>query len=95
MPALRTLLQLLMAVIYALYLCVLCWVPAAELLRYISRETRLFSFTLSLPVQDLVLPGLLLALVYAAIATLQRKICPKPAAEPIGEPAGEKKHAAP
>jgi hypothetical protein len=92
MSALRKLLQSLIVIIYALYVCALCWVPLSELLRYISRETRLFMFTLSLPAQDLILPALLLAIVYGALATLQRRVFPKPAAELAGESAAEQTH---
>ena len=76
MAFLRLVLKQTMAVLYAFFVVILLYFPAAELLMYVGRETRLFRPRPMLPVEDALLPCLLLALVYGAISAIRRRIEP-------------------
>jgi hypothetical protein len=50
--------------------------PVAELLAYISQEMRMFRFHQPFSIKDVFLPSLLVALLYAAVAAVRKRIEP-------------------
>jgi hypothetical protein len=65
-----------MGVIYALCAAMFLYFPFAELLSYFGRETRLFKKFNMFPIDDALLPLFCLAIAYAAIAAIARRIEP-------------------
>lgn len=82
MVALKLFLQISTWVIFALFGLIILYFPVIELVAYVARETRFFKTPYMLPIEDALLPLFCLAVAYAAIATLMRKI-EKP--EPAGD----------
>ncbi|RJP16103.1 MAG: hypothetical protein C4520_18990 [Candidatus Abyssobacteria bacterium SURF_5] len=80
MSLIRPFFKLLTFLIYGYFLFLVLAFPILELLQHISRETRMSFFDISFPIQikDVILPSLLLSLIYAGIAALQRRLQPKP-----------------
>ena len=76
MVTVRLILKVLTYIIYACFGLTLLTFPMANLLEYLTRQTRLFSFQLSLQIEDVILPGLLLAVLYSLIMALQRRLQP-------------------
>jgi hypothetical protein len=76
MAVLRFSLKCAMGIIYALCAAMFLYFPFAELLNYLGRETRLFAPSSMFPIEDALLPLLCLAIVYAAIAAIARRIEP-------------------
>lgn len=62
--------------IYSVFVTMVLYFPAAELIHRIGRETRLIAFYSPYPVGQVLLPGLALAVLYAALRAVQRKIDP-------------------
>jgi hypothetical protein len=77
MATVRLILKLLTYVIYICFGVTLLAFPAVSLLEYIAQQTRLFSFDFAPSIQNVILPGLLLAVFYAIIMALQRRLQPK------------------
>ena len=76
MAFLRLVAKPIRAVIYAVFVVILLYFPTAELLAYLGRETRLFTLPPMMPAEDALLPCLVLALVYGAIAAIRSTIEP-------------------
>ncbi len=76
MAVLRFFLKCVMGVIYALCAAMFLYFPFAELLNYLARETRLFRPSGMFPIEDALLPLFCMAVVYAVIATIARRIEP-------------------
>lgn len=90
MIVLRLLLRWVTRVIYVVFGLAVLYFPAATLARRIARETDLFHFENIFPrygVEDALLPGLVLALLYAAVMAVRRRI------EPLGTPGHKEKQA--
>ena len=89
MKFLRLVLKQIMRVLYAVFVGIVLYFPAAELLTYIGRETRLFTFPPMMPVEDVLLPALFLAVLYGAASLIRRRIEPVHApADGGGDPSG-------
>ncbi|GAB4339062.1 MAG: hypothetical protein Kow0099_13750 [Candidatus Abyssubacteria bacterium] len=63
-------------VIYGVFVALVLYFPVTELIHYIGRETRLFSFYSPHPVGEALLPCLMLAIVYAGMRVIQKKMNP-------------------
>jgi hypothetical protein len=76
MSILKFALRYLQYLIYIILLVTLLYFPSHELFSYFSRETRLFELRPMLPVDDALLPCLLLALLNGIVSVIRRKIDP-------------------
>ena len=74
MAILRFALKQTQLLIYAIFLVILLYFPFHELLSYFGRETRLFDPSPMMPVEDALLPCLLLALVYGVISAIRKRV---------------------
>lgn len=83
MRTLGTTLKLLRALIYVCYIVIVLYFPAGEILSYAGRETRMFKFTSFVAIQDVILPALALAILYAGVGAIQRRIQPKSLTEDV------------
>ncbi|MBI4832172.1 MAG: hypothetical protein HY801_11620 [Candidatus Lindowbacteria bacterium] len=81
MPLVRLILKGITGLIYFLFASVVLYFPFASLLEHIARETRLLQFQSSIAIEDVLLPGMVLALLYWLVAFVRRKIEPPEAAQ--------------
>jgi len=72
----RHLLRWMTGVIHLLLAAILLYFPFAELLARLGQETRIDQSHSNLEVEDSLLPCLALALTYALVSTIRRKIEP-------------------
>jgi hypothetical protein len=74
MKILRIALKYFVFLIYAAFVVAVLYFPAFEMLYYIGRETRSFRLPSMMPVEDVLLPCFLLALLYGTVSFILRKI---------------------
>lgn len=91
MATARLILKLLTYIIYVCLGVTLFAFPAASVLQYLAEQTRLFSPVSTPPIQDVILPGLLLAVMYSIIMAIQRRLQskslnPEPKEEHLASP---------
>ncbi len=76
MKALRFSLKCIMGIIYAISVAMFLYFPLVELLNYLAGEIRLFRSFDTFPIDDALLPLLCMAIVYAAVTAIIRRIDP-------------------
>ena len=76
MIVIRFVLKLIVFLVYAAFAATVLYFPVFELLTYVGRETRVFELPAIFPVDDALLPCLLLALIYGVVSVILRKIEP-------------------
>ncbi|RJP67865.1 MAG: hypothetical protein C4532_14045 [Candidatus Abyssobacteria bacterium SURF_17] len=74
MKIVRLFLKTLMMMIYAALALMVLYYPMLALISYVGRETRLFRIRLFMPTEDALLPGFALAVLYALVTALLRRV---------------------
>ena len=74
MKALRTFLKTVIVLIYAVLALIVLYFPVSELIAYMGRETRLFHVRIFVPTEDALLPAFALAVLYAFVTALLRRV---------------------
>jgi hypothetical protein len=76
MRAVRVILKVITGAIYAVFAVVVLYFPFANLIAQFAREMRLSRFKSTVAMEDVLLPGLALALLYWLVMSVRRRIEP-------------------